>query len=209
MKKVGIGCAVALGIVSLMVVIGVRVAMNRLQGFMGGVQQLAEISQLDDRVRNRSTYRPEPDQALNEAQVSRYVSIQRAMLAQLGERVQELEEKYEQLSEDRGDRDPTLREVMGAWQDMVDLVVEAKRAQVDALNDENMSLEEYAWIRKQVLSTLGHGFAVFDISRVAGEGDEPELPDTPPSEVRQQNMQLLDPYMDDADDWLPLSFFGL
>ena len=209
MKKVGVGCAVALGMVSLLVVVGARFAIHRFQGFVGGVQQFAEISQLDDRVTNRRPYRPEADQPLDETQIARYVGIQRAMLSQLGARVQELEAKYQQLSDERGDRDPSLREVMGAWQDMVDLVVEAKQAQVDALNEENMSLEEYAWIRKQVLSTLGHGFGAFDLSRVVGEGDEPQLPDAPPSEVRQQNLELLEPYLDDADDWLPLSFFGL
>ena len=207
--KAGIGCAVALGVVSLIVVIGARIAINHLQGFMGSAQQLAEISQLDDQVRNQRPYRPEADQALDETQVRRYVDIQRAMLAQLGARVEELEEKYQQLSDERGDRDPSLRDIMGAWQDMVDLIVQAKQAQVDALNEAEMSLEEYTWIRKQVLSTLGHGFAAFDISRLAAEDDEPELPEAPPSDVQQQNRELLEPYMDDADDWLPLSFFGL
>lgn len=209
MKKVGIGCAVALGIVSLLVVVGARIAINRFQGFVGGVQQLAEISQLDSQIQNRRPYRPAGDQSLAEEQITRYVDIQRAMLAQLGGRVAELESKYQQLSAARGDRDPTLREIMDAWRDMVDLIVDAKRAQVSALNQKNMSLAEYHWIRTQVLYTLGHGFAVFDISQLATEGEQPDQPDAPASAVRQQNLELLQPYLDDAEDWLPLSFFGL
>ncbi len=211
MKKVGIGCAVALGVFSLLVVVGVRIAMNRLQGFVGGMQQLTEIAELDNQIQNRRPYRPAADQSLAEDQVTRYVDIQRAMLAQLGTRVNELEAKYQQLSTERGDRDPSFREIMEAWRDMVDLIVEAKRAQVAALNAQGISLEEYNWIRTQFLYTLGHGFAVFDISSLAGDGEQPasEPADLPPSAVRQQNLELLQPYLDDAEDWLPLSFFGL
>ena len=199
----------ALGIFSLVAFVGVRVVMHRLQGFVGDVQQFAQISQLDNQVQNQRPYRPATDQPLEAAQVSRYVEIQRVMLAQLGERVAALESKYQQLSAERGDRDPNLREMMGAWRDMVDLLVLAKSAQVSALNEKGMSLAEYSWIRTQVLYTLGHGFAVFDLSRLAGEDPPLEPVDLPPAEVRQQNLELLQPYLDDAEDWLPLSFFGL
>ncbi len=209
MKKAGIGCLVALGVVGVVVLIGSRIVMNRLQGFVGGMQQLAEISQLEGQIRNQRPYHPAPDQALDETQLKRYVGIQQAMLTQLGERAAALDSKYKQLSEARGDRDPSLREVMDVWRDIVDLIVDAKRIQVSALNEAGISLEEYNWIRAQVLYTLGHGFGAFDLSRLAEGETQPELPDVPPSEVRQQNLELLQPYLNDADDWLPLSFFGL
>ena len=209
MKKVGIGCLVALVVVGLLVVVGSRIAINRVKGFVGEVQQLTEISQLDAQVQNRQSYQPAADQPLTETQVMRYVGIQRAMLARLGERVKGLDAKYQQVSAQRGDRDLTFREMMEVWRDMVDLIVEAKRAQVEALNAAGMSLAEYNWVRAQVLISLGHGFGAFDISSLASGEPFAEPAGIPPVAVRQKNLELLKPHLDTAEDWLPLSFFGL
>ena len=211
MKKSGVGCLVALCVVGVVIAVGSYLVMQRAKDFVGGFTQLAEVSQLNQEVRNQRSYQAPLDQPLAAEQVSRYVDVQRAMLARLGTRVSELEAKYEQLSEKHAaaNRDANLREVMEAWRDMVGLIVEAKRAQVDAINAAGMSLEEYNWIRAQVLFTLGHGFAAIDFAQLAEGASVPAPPDAPPAEVRDQNLETLQPYLENAEDWLPLSFFGL
>ncbi len=211
MKKGGIGCLLALGVLVGVIAVGSYILMQRAKDFVGGVAQFAEISRLNEQVRDQRSYDPPLDQPLGADQVSRYVDVQRAMLARLGTRVKELEAKYEQLSEKHAaaNRDANVREIMGAWRDMVGLIVEGKQAQVDAINAAGMSLAEYNWVRAQILLTLGHGFAAVDFAQLAEGASVPAPPDAPPADVREQNLEILQPHLEDAEDWLPLSFFGL
>lgn len=211
MKKTGIGCLVVLGVVVCIITVGAILAMQRAREFVGGITQVAQVGELNEQIRNRSSYQPPVDQALAATQVASYVDIQRVMVDRLGNRMRELEAKYEQLSarhEEQG-RDANVREVLGAWRDMVGLIVDAKRAQVDALNAAGLSLEEYNWIRAQILFAMGHGFSAVDYSQIDADRPVPALPDAPSVSVQEQNLAVLEPYLDDAEAWIPLSFFGL
>ena len=212
MKKAGIGCLVAVAVVVVLIGVGTWFVMQRAKDFVGGVTQLAEVSNLNEQIQNRAPYRPPADQRLDAAQVTRYVEIQRAMVERLGARLDTLDAKYRQLSEEleQKGREANLREVLAAWRDMIGLVVDAKRAQVDAINAAGLSLDEYNWIRSQVLYALGHAFAAFNVEQITADGPPPATPaDVPPAAVREHNLELLEPWLDDTENWLPLSFFGL
>jgi len=212
MKKAGIGCLIAVGIVVAVIGVGSWFVMQRAREFVGGLTQLAEITDINEQIRDRRAYEPPADQRLEADQVARYVDIQRAMVERLGARLDTLDAKYRQLAEDLENkgREAGIREMMGAWRDMIGLVVDAKRAQVDAINEAGMSLDEYIWVRSQVLFALGHAFAAFNLEQITGDGPSPASDaGAPPADVRQHNLDLLGPWLDDTEDWLPLSFFGL
>lgn len=214
MKKVAIGCAVVLALLTLVVGIGSYFAYSKAKQFVGGFAQLGELSAMNDQVRNRAEFRPPVNGTLSAAQVDRYVGVQRSMVASLGNRVRKLDEKYKQLSRDletKG-RDANLSESLGAWGDIISLIVDAKREQVKALNAAGLSLGEYEWIRAQSLLAMGYGAFGLNLDGLSGDSAsflgvaDSAAPDV---QALQRNRELLQPYEETVQEWLPLSFFGL
>lgn len=120
-------------------------------------QQWQQIAQLEQQVSNREAFREPAEARLEPAQVAAFVAVQQAMAGQLGDRWQQLEAKYAELkaSQQRDGREPGVQDMFVAYADLSGLLVEAKRAQVDALNAQGLSLDEYRWIRGQAFAALG------------------------------------------------------
>lgn len=201
-----------MGLLAIAIGIGSRLVINKAKEYAGGFTQLAEISEMNQKIRNQANYQPPADGRLKAAQVERYVGVQQSMMTSLGDRARKLDEKYKQLSKDleaKG-REANLRESLTAWGDVVTLIVDAKREQVSALNAAGLSLSEYEWIRAQSLLALGYGAFGMNIEALASANPEAfGGADTPDVQVLQQNRDLLAPYEESAKEWLPLSFFGL
>jgi hypothetical protein len=148
------------------------------------------------------------------------VKVQESMQARLGARSTELKAKYDQLDKARkGEgRSPSLTEVLGALKDLSGVIVEGKRAQVDALNQAGFSLEEYTWVRGQVYSAAGLTLAQLNlkdldfqkIAEAAKSGSEaPMEKATTDQEVPERNKELVKPYAAKLQEWMALAFFGL
>lgn len=215
MKKVAIGCGVVAVLVVLAIGVGSFWAYRTARGYITQYAELGRVAELNTEIRNTSAYQPPMDRQLEASQVERYVTVQRAMLNRLGTRVRELETKYEQLAADleRSGRDANLRTILEVWGDVVSLVVDAKAAQVEALNAQHFSLAEYHWVRRQVMLALGLGHPGFNLELLAEDPvrilEALEQADAPPPEILQHNRALLVDHEDTVDEWLPLSFFGL
>lgn len=208
------GCLVVVGLLAIVIGIGSRLAVNKVKEYAGGFSQLAEISDMNQKIRNQASFQPPADGRLNAAQVERYVGVQRAMMSSLGDRARKLDEKYKQLAKDldaKG-REANLRESLAAWSDVIALVVDAKREQVAALNSAGLSLSEYEWIRAQSLQALGYGAFGMNLEALASANPEAfgaAGANAAGMQVLQQNRDLLAPHEGSAKEWLPLSFFGL
>ncbi|MEO8001401.1 MAG: hypothetical protein ABI644_05955 [Arenimonas sp.] len=123
--------------------------------FMGQVDDLKKIGEADQAVKNKSSFTAPVDGILSGAQINAFVTIQQTISDKMGPDFALLEEKYKKANETSESKaDPNLKDVMGAYADMTKLIGRAKQAQVEALNVQNMSLEEYRWIRTQVSSAL-------------------------------------------------------
>ncbi len=129
--------------------------------------ELAKVSDLERGIRNRVRFDPPASLELTEAQVQKLVQVQGAVRQRLGARVAELETKYKSLLEkadtDLADAPSLLR----AYGDLASTWMDAKRAQIDALNDAGLSLEEYKWIRDESYRALGMAFVDLDLARLA------------------------------------------
>lgn len=215
MKSLGIGCAVLAALVTLAIVLGSCFVVRKAKQFVGGYAQLAEIPALNEQVRNQAAYEPPNDGRMQAQQVEQYMAVQRGIHDRLGERFQALNEKYSQLSRDLDaqGRDANLGQSLGAMTDLIGLLMDAKRAQVDALNTAGLSLGEYQWVRQQTLMALGRGAVGFNLEALAGQpsnmGTVMAMPAAPDVQMLEQNRALLAPYEESMDQWLPLSFFGL
>lgn len=120
-------------------------------------QQWQQVAQLEQEVSNREPFQAPADGRLDSARVAALVAVQQALSARLGDRWQELEAKYAELKSEqqRDGREPGVQDMFVAYADIAALIVEAKRAQVEALNAQGLSLEEYRWIRAQAFAALG------------------------------------------------------
>ena len=215
MKKVGIGCLIVLGILLIALWVGARVVIHKAKKFVAGYEQLQEIPALNQQIRNQAAYDPPADGRLDTAQIERYMAVQNSMLARLGARGQQLKEKYDRLDQElkQKGREANIVESLGAMQDLFSLLMEAKRAQVDALNAAGFSYAEYQWIRQQTLITLGQGAVGLNIDTLVtnpnAAGSALAMPVQINPEALEHNRGLLKPYEGNMDQWLMLTFFGL
>jgi hypothetical protein len=140
----------------------------------------------------------------------------------LGQRFNEIEAKYKNLkynapkAEADGTEKPTIREAFSALGELAGVLLDARRAQVAALNQEHFSSAEYSWVRSHVYQAAGvEATSGFDFQKMAeaarkGTGiDAIEVPKTPIVNVPAKNRALVKPYLNHMDEWLPLLFFGL
>ncbi len=212
MKKVAIGCAVIAGLMVLVLGIGTYYITSK---FRAVYEDLAQISELNEQIADQRAYSPPADRRMTARQVEQYVGVQQVIRDRLGRRFNELDEKYGALSRALQDeeRDPSIRELVGVWTDVLSLVMDAKRAQVDALNEAHMSLSEYHWIRQQTLMALGYGAFGWNLETLVEDPTrmlETAAPaDSPDTEALQHNRALLQEYEDSIEEWLAISFFGL
>ena len=93
--------------------------------------------------------------------------------------------------------------------------MDAKRSQVEALNNANLSLDEYRWIRHQAYRALGQPFMDLDIAKIvddakrgvtsqAGELRGAIGPDGP-----EVNRQLVEKFKKFLEENIALASFGL
>lgn len=186
---------------------------------MGAWNTLRDIHQVNERIENRDAYTPSEPGALDQSQVERFVAAQRRINERLEEKLTGLQNQYDDLRETWQDREPTLREMMTAGSDLLQLYAEAKTIQVDALNAQGFSLEEYRHVRRAFYQALGHELMPYNLDAIAAAVGEGQLDIDPsafkvergdvPDTIRERNRDLVAPYADTAHEWLVFSWWGL
>jgi hypothetical protein len=216
MKKLAIGCAAVVVLAVAIAGVGSYYAYRKVTSTVASFAELAAISDLEQSVRNQSEFVPSASAELTESQVENYLAVQRAIRTRLGFRVDELERTYHRiLDKDESDlSDAPL--LIAAYRDLAAVFVDAKRTQIDALNDAGMSLAEYRWIRRQIYGALGVPMADFDLAGIFSSvknGRTPDLPDimsmTKGPAGPENNQKLVAPHRKELEDLAGLAFFGL
>lgn len=220
-RNVVLGCAVVL----LLAVIAGGVAFYYFVWTPGraliasGTEAFAtieELGRLEEGIEDRSPYTPPADRRLTAAQVDRLIAVQQSVRGDLGSSFEELEARYD--SRTGGDTDPSIREVLGFWRDLGGLATEAKRRQVEALNEQGFSLAEYEWVREQAYLALGMetlAVGLDDVVTAARDGGLSGMEEL--SRRREQadqavppeNRALVEPHREQLAEWAPLALLGL
>jgi len=161
MKKGLVGCLLV-GL--LLIVVGggaaywfvLRPMWNAGSAMVDNAKGLAEAAQVEQSIANKSPFTPPADGLLTPAQVQSLVAVQTAMQSALGADLESLKAKYDAIeAENRAKgKDTNLQQAMGAYSDFSGYILKARKAQVAALNQQNMSLEEYTWVRSQAYTAL-------------------------------------------------------
>ncbi|MEJ5208683.1 MAG: hypothetical protein WDA70_03380 [Lysobacteraceae bacterium] len=157
MKKVLGGCLIV-GLLLLVVGGGatwwfvLRPAWNAGSQFIGAATQMADLAKIDTQVKNRAAFTPPADGVISDAGLQRFIAVQSSVRDQVGPALATLEGKYKELQQ-QGQK-PGATEVLNAYGDLFSLIRQAKQAEVDAVNAQNLSLAEYRWMRSQVYGAL-------------------------------------------------------
>src|SRR5699024_1699962 len=98
-------------------------------------------------------------------------------------------------------REAGIGDMFGAYQDLGELLIEAKRAQVDALNRYNFSLQEYLYVRNQAYRALGQAVAV------ASSGDQ--APQVRSQQVPDEVVDMVSPHREELMEGYAFAWFGI
>lgn len=219
MKKLAIGC----GIVAVVLLIGAAVAtyfvVNKVRSTVAEFASLGEIPDIERRVTNQAAFTPPEAGELTEAQVTRYVQVQQQVRSVLGARFDEFNTKYAELSQRMNRDEGTALDapaVINAYRDLARTYVDAKKAQVDALNAAGFSLDEYRWVRGQAYAAIGMPVMDFDIAKVienVKSGNTDDVKGTVGGSIGpsgpESNKALVEPHKKMLEDNAALTFFGL
>ena len=181
------------------------------RSFVAGLSQFEEVPKLNAQIENKSPFSPPDGGALTQELVDRYMNTQQSLRTRMGPKLQELEAKYKAFEGDDA-REPSVKEMLGAIQDLGGLIVEAKRAQVAALNEHKFSLDEYEWVRGTMYQALGVplGTSFPDvIAQASGEAGPAAAMDRVAADVPEINKQLVAPFAEKLQESVALAFFGL
>lgn len=219
MKKLLIGCGVVLVVALIGAAVATYFVVNKVRSTVAEFAVLGEVPDIERGITNTAPFSPPPAGELTAEQVNDLIAVQQQIRSLLGSRFSEFEQKYAELSkrmeEDRG----TVLDapaVIGAYRDLARLYVDAKKAQVTALNGAGLSLDEYRWIGRQAYAALGIPMVDNDIGEIieqaTSEGDAPSPPTvgdvtTPPGP--ESNKALVEPHRKVLEDNVALGFFGL
>ena len=179
--------------------------------------ELRQVPDIERDVRKKDPFVPPSSGQLTESQVERLLGVQSHIRERLGARFAELEQKYKSLTDKQEATITDLPALMAAYRDLAAAWVDAKRSQVEALNQAELSLEEYRWIRDQAYSAIGVPFVDLDIGKLVEEIASGNSANVDPGRLRgsigpsgpEINRKLIEKFRKQFEDNLPLASFGL
>ena len=216
MKKILIALAVVAALAFVAFVGAGYYVYRQVRSTVSQFAELGQVREIERGLRLRGAYTPPASAELTEAQVAKFMRVQAQVRQRLGERAAEFERKYRTLAQKD---EPSLGDapaVIAAYRDVAAAWIDAKRRQVDALNEAGLSLEEYRWIRDQAYRALGMPYVDLDISRIVAEsaGGAPvhesgqlrgSIGETGP----EANRRLIEKFKKDLENNVALASFGL
>lgn len=216
MKKLAIGCAIVL-VLAGAVIGGVSYyAYRQARAMFAQFAELGQVPEIEQRVHNKSAFVAPANEELTARQVERLVQVQTRVRQRIGERFGELERKYKVLADKRDATIADAPTLLAAYRDLAAGWLEAKRIQVEALNEAGLSLQEYRWIRNQAYKALGVPFMDFDVAklveeiRAGGTTVEPgRISGAVGPSGPESNRKLIEAHRKHLEDNLALAAFGL
>ncbi len=225
MKKFLAGCLIATVVCGVIAAVAVYFAwqfvspvIESVTQVTEGVKELGGLAEIEKGLTVSTPFAAPDTDELTEEQVARFIRVQSAVKATLGTRTDAFTKKYRELSRTLPDGTvvvPTMAQVFGGLSDLSALYLEAKRAQVAAMNTEKFSRDEYSWIRMRVYQAAGLDAVRYDARdleraiKSMAEGAQLSAPDVRLPDVPARNRELVKPHAAALGEWLGMAFFGL
>ena len=172
--------------------------------FAGGVQAFVqEYAELNEQIERQDGFEPSADGAITSEQFQRFLVAQRDMREAMEGELEALDQRLEAMKAEQKaeNREAGIGEMFTAYKGLGDLLIKAKRAQVEALNRYNFSLQEYLYVRNQTYRALGQEVAV------ASFGDQ--APQVRSFEVPEEVVEMVSPHREELMEGYAFAWFGI
>ena len=167
MKKLAIGCAGVLLLLGIVAAGAVYYVYRQAQSAFATFAELGQIPEIESRLQVRGVFTPPTSGELTERQVEQLLHVQTKVLERIGARFTAFQAKYKSLAEKQEAAVTDLPAIVGAYRDLAAAWLDAKRSQVDALNELRLSLDEYQGIRDQAYRAVGIPYVDLDLAAIA------------------------------------------
>jgi hypothetical protein len=225
MRSLFSGCLLFLVVVGIAVggllYVGYRNVRPYVEGVSDLVAQVRSLEALGDAVANRAPFTAPATGELTAAQVERFMAVQRDVQTQTGARWTAMSDRLLvwERDEHEGPVAPAGEKVNPETDLLLSqlgqLMYDTRVTQVAAMNVQRFSLDEYAWVRRQVYAAAGFQVAehlqwtemLEIIRRRAAPADRREA-DAPKPLVPEANRLLVTPHLETLKADLPYAMLG-
>lgn len=205
MQKFLVGCLVVVAVLVLAGgTAGYFFVIKPAWEFAGGVQEFVqEYAELNEQIERQDDFAPPEGGGINSEQFQRFLVAQRDMRQAMEGELEELEQRFESMQQEleADQRDAGISEMFTAYQDLGELLIEAKRVQVEALNRYNFSLQEYVYVRNQTYRALGQEVAVASFGDQAPQMSSHNVPD--------EVVEMVSPHREELMEGYAFAWFGI
>lgn len=223
MKKFAIGCLIVL-VLGGIAAVGAgyyifgkaKSTYSQLKTTATQFAELGKIPQIEDGVELKTPFVIPTGGALTQGQVDKFVQVQTRVRARLGQNFDVLQRKYKALTDKKDATVMDLPQLIAAYRDLAASWLDAKRAQVQALNEAGLSLSEYRWIRSEAYKSLNLPLVDIDFGKIAEQirnnqqpSEEIMLGGAFSGSAAPENAKLVERYRKQLEDNMPMATFGL
>ena len=214
--KWALGCGLTL--VILVIVLGfggyfaIKFVGGKIVGASSEFKRLSEIVTLDNDIVNQSVYTPPEDGLMSLEQRDALVRIQNEISAAIGPEQEQIIQSFIALAKETDSVNDIKKfpKLISLSRKLIGPLNRAKEAQINAINREGISREEYQWLRAQAMSVFGIPAMKFSLKQLLGISNE----DAPAESLKvlkshPQNRELLENHEELLRKTLPLSAVGL
>jgi hypothetical protein len=216
MKKLAIGCGIVILLFGVAGAAAMYYVYRQVAPTLAQFREFAQVPELERSVRNRMPFTPPSTGEITEQQLERLVRVQTSIRQRLGERFAELEQRHKALLAKGEAAAMDLPELLSLYRGVAASWMDAKRQQVEALNEASFSLEEYRWVRDRAYRAIGLPFMEIDVSKIVQDMQQ-GVTDTDTGVLRgalgadgkDPNTSLVERFKKHLEDNLPLAALGL
>lgn len=217
MKKLAIGCFGVLLLCGLVAAGAAYYVYRQAKGAIETFAELGQIPEIESGLRVQGGFTPPETGELTEKQIDQLLQVQARIRERIGARFAEFEAKYKALAEKKDAAVTDLPALIGAYRDMAAGWLDAKRGQVEALNQVGLSLDEYRWVREQVYRAIGLAYVDLDLAAIADDIREGVSSPEDRGQLRgslgptgpEINRKLVERFKKQLEDNVVLASFGL
>jgi hypothetical protein len=225
MRSLFSGCLLFLVVVCIAVggllYVGYRNVRPYVEGVSDLVAQVRTLEVLGDAVANRTPFTPPASGELTADQLTRFLAVQAEVQGQTGARWKAMSDRlmiWERV-EHEGSAPPPGAKVDPSTDLLLSqlgqLLYDTRVTQVAGMNAQQFSIDEYAWVRRQVYAAAGLEVAehlewremLENLRRSAGTAG-PDTSAARPAAVPEANRQLVAPHLDTLKGGLPYALLG-
>jgi hypothetical protein len=222
MKKILGGCLVVVVVAAIGLGVAAFYAYRAMKPVIDNASSYMDKARIVERmgagIQIKAPYHAPASGELTREQVERFLAVQTRVRDELGDKWAEVENKSAAIRAraEKNTADWTLSEFTQVFSEIANIWIDARKAQVNALNIHKFSESEYQWVRRRVYEAAGVHLAgnmdlsmIEELARDTSEKTGLELPQVDLPSIPEKNIELVKPHAAKIKEWMPMAALGL